>query len=199
MKKIAMACLLALCLANFAFADLSIQEKSTNVGIASEKPATLIFDVVNMDTEHKATGFLLCMSPDNAQVSSTLGAASGSGAQYLSPFFTLDTAPDQESITLTVESSSAGEKDTGCQIKYIPYKEGAEGAKKYLKMNGQYVDAAKDEDYRVLALRKSLVFNAKVVQSDIFSKIPGGQEGALIGVAAIIVLAIAYLFGKTSH
>lgn len=193
-----MVCLLALCLSSFAFADLSIQEKATNVGIAGEKPATLIFDVVNIDTEHKASGFLLCMSPDNAQVSSSLGAGSGSGAQYVSPFFELDTAPDQESITLTVEANMPGDKDAGCQIKYIPFKE-VDGVKQYQKMNLEYVDEAKDSDYIILALRKSLQFDAKVVESDIFAQIPGGKQGAMIGVVAVIVLAIAYLLGKTAR
>ncbi len=102
---------------------LSIQLKRTNPGIAKEKAAELIFDVVNTDFTHKVEGFLLCRSPDDAVVSSTLGVGSGSGAQYVSPKFIMDTGPAQKAISLTIEADNRGDKRTGCTIRYAPYKE----------------------------------------------------------------------------
>lgn len=104
-------------------AGLSIQLKRTNPGIAGEKSAELIFDVVNTDFNYKVEGFIWCRSPDDAVVSSTLGAGSGSGAQYVSPKFNMDTGPSQKAISLTLEADSPGDKMTGCTVKYAPYEE----------------------------------------------------------------------------
>jgi hypothetical protein len=104
-------------------AGLSIQLKRTNPGIAGEKSAELIFDVVNTDFNSKIEGFLWCKSPDDAVVSSTLGVGSGSGAQYVSEKFFMDTGPSQKALSLTIEADSPGDKQTGCTIKYAPYKE----------------------------------------------------------------------------
>lgn len=106
-------------------AGLSIQLKRTNVGIVGQKPAELIFDVVNTDFGSSIEGFLWCRSPDDATVSSTLGAAAGSGAQYISEKFYMDTGPSQKSISLVIEADFPGDKRTGCTIKYAPYQESA--------------------------------------------------------------------------
>lgn len=108
---------------NVLAAGLSVQLKRTNPGVANGKSAELIFDVVNTDMTHKVEGFLWCMSPDDTVVSSSLGAGTGSGAQYVSPIFTMDSGPYQKSMSLTLESDTPGDKRTGCTIKYIPYKE----------------------------------------------------------------------------
>tara|TARA_Y100000310_G_C20696143_1_gene825903 strand:+ start:3666 stop:4640 length:975 start_codon:yes stop_codon:yes gene_type:complete len=111
-------------------AGLSIQLKRTNPGIAGEKSAEIIFDVVNTEFTHKIEGFIWCRSPDDAVVSSTLGAGSGSGAQYVSEKFHMDTGPSQKAIALTLEADSTGDKRTGCTIKYAPYKEQATAGEK---------------------------------------------------------------------
>jgi len=103
---------------------LSIQLKRTNPGIAKEKSAELIFDVVNTDMDHKITGFLWCRSPDDAVVSGTEGVGSGA-AQYVGPKFTIDVGPSQKSMSLTLEADTVGDKRSGCTIKYIPFKEEA--------------------------------------------------------------------------
>lgn len=104
-------------------AGLSIQLKRTNPGIAGEKSAELIFDVVNTDFNNKIEGFLWCRSPDDSVVSSSIGVGSGSGAQYVSEKFYMDSGPSQKAISLTIEADSPGDKNTGCTIKYAPYKE----------------------------------------------------------------------------
>ena len=102
---------------------LSVQLKRTNPGIAGEKSAELIFDVVNTDFDHKVEGFIWCKSPDDAVISSTLGVGSGSGAQYVSPKFNLDSGPSQEAMSIVLEADTAGDKNAGCTVKYAPYKE----------------------------------------------------------------------------
>jgi len=131
MKKsltlLVMAVLALFIVSSVSAATLSIQLKRTNPGIAGKQSATLIYDVVNMDTEHMAKGFIVCQSPDDAQVSSSYGAGTGTGAQYVSPFITMDKGPYQSSMTLTINAQSVGDKNAGCIFKYIPYKEVTEG------------------------------------------------------------------------
>lgn len=105
-----------------AAAGISSQLKRTNPGIAGKRPATMIFDVVNTDTDHKLQMFLLCNSPDDVQVTSSFGAGTGA-AQYVSPLFFMEKGPSQEAITVTLEADSPGDKHTGCIAKYIPYRE----------------------------------------------------------------------------
>jgi len=141
---------------------LSTQLKRTNPGVAGEKAATLIFDVVNTDMEHKMQGFIWCQSPDDTTITSTLGAETGTGAQYVSPLFYMDKGPSQNSMTLTVESDSTGDKSLGCIVKYVPYIEkpgtGGETVKLYQKMNGEEVTTVTDMDYREIRLDKTVPF-----------------------------------------
>ena len=74
-------------------------------------------------------GFIWCRSPDDAVISSTLGVGSGSGAQYISPKFTLDYGPSQQAMSIVLEADTAGDKNTGCTVKYAPYKEVGSGNK----------------------------------------------------------------------
>ena len=104
-------------------AGLSIQLKRTNPGIAGEKSAELIFDIVNTDFNNKIEGFIWCRSPDDAVVSSTMGAGMGSGAQYVSPKFYMDSGPSQRAMSLTIEADSVGDKRAGCTVKYAQYTE----------------------------------------------------------------------------
>ena len=84
-KTLYVLVVMALLLASQVYAEgLSLQLKRTNPGIASKKSAEIIFDVVNTDMTHKIEGFIWCRSPDDVTISSTMGAASGSGAQYVS-------------------------------------------------------------------------------------------------------------------
>lgn len=129
MKKLVILLVMAILLAGtVAAGSLSLQLKRTNPGIAGKKSATLIFDVVNTDMEHKMQGFIWCMSPDDAVVSSSYGAGTGTGAQYVSPLFYMDKGPYQSSMTLTIGADSPGDKSAGCTFKYIPYKETVVGA-----------------------------------------------------------------------
>ena len=122
--KLSMFLVLGILLSSSVFAaGMSVQLKRTNPGVAGEKSAEIIFDVVNTDMTHKIEGFIWCRSPDDAIVSSSMGADSGSGAQYVSQIFTMDSGPYQKSMSLTLEADTPGDKRTGCIIKYIPYKE----------------------------------------------------------------------------
>ena len=124
-KMFAFLIMAVLLVSSVSAAGLSIQLKRTNPGISGEKSAELIFDVVNTDFNSKIEGFLWCRSPDDAIVSSSIGVGSGSGAQYVSEKFFMDTGPSQKAISLTIEADSPGDKNTGCTIKYAPYKETA--------------------------------------------------------------------------
>lgn len=121
-KAIWVLAIVSLLMLSTASAQLSVQLKRTNPGIAKEKSAELIFDIVNTDMSHQIEGFLWCKSPDDAVVSSTYGVGMGSGAQYVSPKFSMDEGPSQESMTLEVSADSPGDKRTGCYVKYIPFK-----------------------------------------------------------------------------
>ncbi len=139
-SKIMVFFLVALMLiGNVAAEGLSVQLKRTNPGIAGSKPAELIFDVVNTDLNNRVEGFIWCRSPDDTVVSSSLGASTGSGAQYVSDRFFMDTGPTQKAISLVLDSSSAGDKNAGCILKYIPYTEnllGGETVTKKIEFKG---------------------------------------------------------------
>ncbi len=121
-KAIWVLAIVSLLMLSTASAQLSVQLKRTNPGIAKEKASELIFDIVNTDMSHQIEGFLWCKSPDDAVVSSTYGVGTGSGAQYVSPKFTMDVGPSQEAMSLEVNADSPGDKRTGCYVKYIPFK-----------------------------------------------------------------------------
>lgn len=124
MKKTLLFIFIALFLVgNVMATGLSVQLKRTNPGVVGEKSAELIFDVVNTDLTHKIEGFIFCRTPDDAVITSTLGASTGSGAQYVSPKFTMDTGPYQRSMSITLESDTVGDKRADCTFKYIPFKE----------------------------------------------------------------------------
>jgi len=114
-----------------------------------------------MDMSHRMDGFILCRSPDNAVVSSSLSAGSGSGAQYISPRFTMDVGPSQRALSITLDSDSVGDVRSGCLIKYMPFKE-VDGAKKFLKMSGTYTSKPTDSDYRIMRLDKTVSFVKKM-------------------------------------
>ena len=178
MKNVMGILLLVVILSTAVYAEgLSLQLKRTNPGIAGQKNAEIIFDVVNTDLTHKIEGFIWCKSPDDAVISSTMGAGTGSGAQYVSPKFFMDEGPSQKSLSLTIDSDTEGDKRTGCMLKYIPYKETEEQIeqiedyngtelrkivtvvdKKYQKMNAKYVDEPEDTFYRELRLDKTVPF-----------------------------------------
>lgn len=147
-KLLVLLAVIVLLVSSVSAATLSVQLKKTNPGIAGKKAATLIYDVVNMDTEHLVRGFIVCQSPDDVLVTSSYGAGTGTGAQYVSPFLTMDKGPYQSSMTLTVESDSVGDKQAGCIFKYIPYKEVAEGStetvKEPIEWTGSITSSGKD-------------------------------------------------------
>ena len=238
-KALLVLAVLSLLMLSTATAQLSVQLKRTNPGIAKEKNAELIFDIVNTDITHQVEGFLWCKSPDDAVISSTYGVGAGSGAQYVSPKFRMDEGPSQEAMTITVDSDSAGDKRTGCYVKYIPFEvnlvtsvvtktvvdpetqeeteveeEVTTEVRQYLKLNGEYVDEVRDQDYREIRLDKTVPFVRQGVSGT--PKCPEGQTsctadeidlGDLGGVkviwvviaALIVVLLVVYLLGKTSR
>lgn len=123
MKKLLVILLTLLVLVNVAAAgSVSVQLKRTNPGVAGKKSAQMIFDIVNTDMTHKLQGFIWCQSPDDAQVTSSYGAGTGA-AQYVSPLFFMEKGPSQQSLTLSIEAQTPGNKYTGCVVKYIPYTE----------------------------------------------------------------------------
>jgi len=122
-RNLVLFLIVSILVVGIANAELSVQLKRTNPGIAKEKSAEIIFDVVNTDMTHKIEGFIWCRSPDDAVVSGTMGAASGSGAQYVSEKFFINKGPAQKSMSLTIDADSVGDKRTGCTIKYMPYQE----------------------------------------------------------------------------
>ena len=165
-------------LSTVVFADgLSIQLKRTNPGIAGEKSAELIFDIVNTDFNNKIEGFLFCKSPDDAIVSGTTGVGSGSGAQYVGEKFIIDFGPSQKAMTLTLEADTPGDKRTGCIVKYAPFKETTKETVKeetvnnvttnvtstvttrqYIKLNGNLASTLEDSEYREIRLDKTVPF-----------------------------------------
>jgi hypothetical protein len=106
-------------------------------------------------------GFLLCKSPDDAVISSTMGAGSGSGAQYVSPRFIIDAGPSQKSITITLDSDTPGEKKAECVIKYAFFKEAAvenRTVRKYIKSDGSFTTEKQDSLFKEIRLDKTVLF-----------------------------------------
>lgn len=158
MKQMAVLLILLLVLTSTVLANgLSVTLKRTNPGIAEIKPAELIFDVVNTNVDYQVQGFIICQSPDDVTISSSLGFGSGSGAQYVSPTFEMGKAPSQKAVYFTIDSSVPGDFNSNCVFKYIFFRE-QNGQKKYLKMNLMEVSSVKDSDYRELRLDKSVPF-----------------------------------------
>lgn len=122
MKKLLVLALVVVLMSSIALADVSVAVKRTNPGVAGKTAAQLIFDVVNTDVTLKLEGFLWCNSPDDVTISSSEGAGAGK-AQYVSPKFIMDKGPSYKSMILTLESTTAGDKNGACTIKYIPFKE----------------------------------------------------------------------------
>jgi len=174
-KKMMYALLMVVLIQGVLADGLSVQLKRTNPGIVNTRSAELIFDIVNTDINHELEGFLLCKSPDDVTVGSTLGVGSGSGAQYISPKFEINKGPSQKSISLTIDSAIEGDMRTGCILKYIPfipeienvetYDEGTNSTilteriiRVYSMMNGETIEKPMDRDYRELRLDKSVPF-----------------------------------------
>lgn len=217
--------LMLLLLVQVVAADgLSLQLKRTNPGIAGTKSAELIFDVVNTDLSTELEGFLLCKSPDDVTISSTLGVGSGSGAQYISPKFVMDKGPSQKAISIVLESEIKGDMRTGCILKYIPFttetteteiydnttnqtETQTSVKKQYIKMNGEIIDTAQDKDYRELRLDKTVPFVEKQSGVDVSCeegqthckaedvKITGKGDYWLYGIiGALLLLAFAVVY-----
>jgi hypothetical protein len=213
---------------NIAADGLAVQLKRTNPGIVKMKSAELIFDIVNMDFGYQIEGFLLCRSPDDVTVSSSLGAGSGSGAQYISPKFEINNGPSQKYLSLVIDSQVVGDMSTGCILKYIPFTEVVtvtssfdiaanktvnltQRDRTYVLMNGATTTQPLDKDYRELRLDKSVPF----VEAQLGTRVscPDGQttcssdevvlkkDWFLYGFVALLilmVLGIAFILGRGS-
>jgi hypothetical protein len=167
LKKIMLIFIILLMIPSIMADEISISLKRTNPGIATIKSAEMIFDIVNLDTEYNIEGFILCRSPDDLKISSTLGLGSGSGAQYISPKFEMNTGPSQKAVYLTVESNYKGDYNTNCLFKYIPYKMENE-IKTYQKINLDITTEINYNDYRQIRLDKSIPFVEASGYVDIF-------------------------------
>ena len=147
--------------------DLSVQLKRTNPGIAQYKSAELVYDIVNMDTEHKIEGFILCAGQDGITVSSINGFSSGSGAQYISPKFIMDEGPSQKAVSLVIEANTKGDYNTKCTFKYVPFIE-TDGVKSYQKTNLEYTNKISDSIYRGITLDKTVPFAGAEVLGEVY-------------------------------
>jgi hypothetical protein len=208
------ATFLVLTFAGSAYADVSVQLKRTNNGVIGEQNAEIIFDVVNTGMSTKIEGFLLCRSPDDVLVSSSLGAGAGSGAQYISPKFYINEGPSQKALSLYLEGTSTGPKRASCTIKYLQFREEAtdtNSAKKvYILLNGNEVENPTDSDYSELRLDNTVAFTekAEVTEEETAEGEGDGREfeasaRGICGPSALLVLAaiplgVAALFRKRS-
>jgi hypothetical protein len=157
-KKIFLIIFVILLFTQFAYVDaLSVSLKRTNPGIAGIKSSEIIFDIVNMDIDNQIEGFILCRSPDDILITSSLGLGSGSGAQYVSPLFEMNKGPSQKAVYLTVSSNYKGDYSTNCILKYIPFKIINE-EKVYIRMNLDEIKNPNDSDYREIRLNKNILF-----------------------------------------
>ncbi|MFH1591466.1 MAG: hypothetical protein ABIC95_06075 [archaeon] len=158
---------------------ISVQMKRTSPGISGNaKPSELIYDVVNLDVGHKLTGFILCRSPDFTTISSSLGVASGSGAQYLSSTFELDEGPSQRAISLTFESMTAGDKEANCLLKYVFFKE--EEASKFITVTDEEIVTRESKNLggRIFTFEKATNFETNETEKIL---IIDNKKYALIG------------------
>jgi len=172
----------------------SIQVKRTNPGIAGEKEAEIIFDIVNVDMAHKLEAFLICQSPDDTVVSSTISAGSGSGAQYVSPKFTINEAPTQKSMSITLESDTPGNKHATCSVKYTLFKE-EDGKKLYVAKDGTYTEKSGNALKGEKSFEKDVGFDPiGTVQQEGKSKKKGIPGFTLLGVLSALV--VAYLIKR---
>ena len=155
-KQIWLMLFMLLVISNLVYANgLSVTLKRTEPGIVSVKPSEIIFDIVNTDIDTRIEGFILCRASDDVSISSTLGLASGSGAQYISPKFEMNEGPSQKSVYFLVESNIEGDYNTNCILKYIPFRID-EDQKTYVKMNLDETNTPKNQDYRELRLDKNV-------------------------------------------
>lgn len=161
-KKILFGLLLALFISPIlAYTTPTVSIKDTSDGIVSKQSATVIFDVSNQDMDHSMEARMSCISPDGVTVSASLGASQGTGGQYISPTFIMEPGT-VEAITLTITSTKAGTKYSGCTVRYLPFRT-INGTKNYLKVNlGTYVPEEtgmlKDPMYNDLTVGDSVDF-----------------------------------------
>lgn len=133
----------------------SVVLKRSSSGIVDVRPVELIFDVVNTDFDNELEGFLLCEIPDDTTVESSVGSASGWGAQYVSERFVIDSAPSQKGITVTLNSKKYGKYEMNCKIKYtIINKEG----NKYNFNSCVFEEQTTDENYNSIIIDKKVQF-----------------------------------------
>ena len=154
-------------------ASPSVTIKRTNPGIAGQKAAEIIYDVVNVDIDYSMEGFILCRSPDDIKITSVMGIASGSGAQYVSPMFEMEPGPSQKAVYITIESDYPGDYSTGCLLKYAPFKI-INGTKCYQKMNLEYLCEQSDSVFREIRLDKTVPFVSSSVIGDV--SCPAGKS-----------------------
>jgi hypothetical protein len=155
---------------SLVFAAPSVTIKRTNPGIAGEKAAEIIYDVINIDTDHSLEGFIWCRSSDDIRIASVMGVASGSGAQYAGPKFEMEPGPSQKAIYITIESDIAGDYLTGCTLKYAPFKI-INGTRCYQKQNLEYSCERVDSVFREITLDKTVPFVNSGTTGDVYCPI----------------------------
>lgn len=161
-RKILLGLLLTLFISPiFSYTTPTVSIKSTSNGIVSKQSATIIFDVSNQDMDHSMEARMSCISPDGVTVAASLGSSQGTGGQYISPVFTMEPGTIK-AITLTIASTMAGMKYSGCTVRYVPFLT-QNGTKQYYKPNlGEYVPETtgmiKDPLYNDLSVGDSVEF-----------------------------------------
>ena len=168
----------------------SVDIKSYSPGVAGERSAEVVFDVVNMDVENAGLdAFIVCRAPDGVSISSSLGAASGTGAQYVSERLTINRAPSQRAIYLSLNANSPGIRPVNCVLRYAPFIE-QNGTRCYQKPDLQYDCALKDSYFRDIRLDQTIEF---VSSSESLQDSDGWKTGAIWALVFLIVGSVLFL------
>ena len=170
----------------------NVISKALTQGIIGTKDAEIVFEVSNEDAQHKIEGFLACDVPSDIIVTSSIGAATGEEAQYMTQKFTLDPSPSRKSMSLRFSSFDEGHKLITCSLKYAFFlKHG------YLTQHGQYVKDI-SEAYQEVTINRDISFAYPKEDETIFSKYKYIFFSGIFLFFALIVLVI-YLVFKLEH
>jgi hypothetical protein len=165
--------------------------KRVTPGTINVQDGEIVFEISNEDPNHKLKGYLACDIPNDVIVTSSIGAATGEEAQYISPTFTVDPAPARESMSLRLSTQNEGSKYVRCSINYALFKEG----KGYVTTDGEY---GPDIKYQQVTVNRDIVFKKEPkeeVREDFLSK---NIYYVLGGIGLLIILFLIYKLGHLS-
>ncbi len=136
-----------------------VSTHKSNPGVASDKPAEIIFNVANNDFNFMIEGNLRCNPPDGVTVKSVIGASSGVGASYGT--FTDILPQAQTDITFTVNSDEVFERKLmNCDLIYF-YSTKMEGKKYYLGYEKKFSENKEELKPLRNSVSSALKFNSK--------------------------------------